>query len=388
MFSKKAQNLRPSPTVAMNMKAQSLREKGETVLNLTVGEPHFPTPKAIIDETCQSLKAHDTRYGKPGGGKPVREAVVAKLLKENQLSYEPDEVVIGIGAKQIIFHSFLALLDPGDEVLVPSPYWGSYPEQAMLAGGSMKAFGPESGVGFSLDQLKRALTDRSKALLLTSPHNPTGQMLSKEQLEAIARVCREHGLFVISDEIYEYYSYDKPHISILNVCPDLRDQVLLINGLSKGSAMTGFRFGYGVGAKPLIAKLRAIQTHATTCHAPFIEKAAIKALTMGKEAVLDHVLEMKRLRDLCASLLHGVCGIKMPPPEGAFYFFIDLRPFLGQSSSQSFCEALLLNKSVALVPGEAFGAPGFARLSYAVPEAVLKEAIHRLQEFLEKGSKE
>ncbi len=379
----------PSATVALNTKAKALSDQGIAVTSFAVGEPDFPTPQAIVDVAIASLKKGRTKYGAPGGGMPLRKAIVEKLKRENNLEYKPDEIVVGCGSKEILFHLFLALINDGDEVLVPSPYWVSYAAQIKAAGGVAIELPLLDDPAGNIDPqfIQTFVTPKTVGMVINYPNNPSGFIPTDAQLKKLSEYILTKDWWVISDEIYEYLSFDKPHVSPLNLCPTLRDRLILVNGLAKGFCMTGWRVGYGAGPKPIMDIVRTLQSHSSTCLPGFIEDASQYALEQGKGLMTAEITEMKRRRDTAVELLKKY-DIPMIPPMGAFYAYIDLRSKLGQSkmfsksSSLGFSQWLLEEYHIAAVPGEAFGTPGFLRLSYAVDQKLLKAGIEKIAEAL------
>jgi len=390
-LSQRISQLQPSPTVALNTKAKELADQGHKIINFSVGEPDFSTPKVIVDAGIKALAEGKTRYGAAGGGLPLRKAIAGKLLNDNQLTYGPEHIVVGIGAKEILFHLSLALLNPGDEVLIPAPYWVSYTEH-VLAAGAIPIVIPmpkdHKSPRLTPEMIAAYATPKTKAIVLTSPSNPGGYVIPPEQIKAIGEYLTDKPWWIISDEIYEYMSYDGPSISMATLCPGVRDRFILVNGFSKGYAMTGWRVGYMAGPKPVADLVRTLQTQSSTCLPPFVEEGAIEALRHGKGLMADQMKLLHHRRDLAVELLQAYPELDMLPPNGAFYIFIDLRKVLAKSTlyandnSLDFSKKLLETYHVAMVPGEAFGAPGFIRLSYAAHEDTLKEGLKRLGNFL------
>lgn len=391
-LSSRISQLQPSPTVALNTKAKELAELGHKIINFSVGEPDFPTPEPIVQAGIKALREGKTRYGAAGGGLPLRKAIVDKLLKDNQLSYAPDQIVVGIGAKEILFHVSLALLNPGDEVLIPAPYWVSYTEHVLAAGATPIVIPmprDHESPRLTPAMIESYVTPRTKAIVITSPSNPGGFVIPPDEIKTLGAYLTQKNWWIISDEIYEYMSYDGPSISLATLVPALRDRFILVNGLSKGFAMTGWRVGYMAGPKAVADLVRTLQTQSSTCLPPFVEEAAIEALRHGRELMADKMLILRQRRDLAVSILQEFPDLDMLPPNGAFYIFIDLRKVLAKSAlyandnSLDFSKKLLETYHVAMVPGEAFGAPGFIRLSYATHEDILKEGLKRLGDALD-----
>jgi aspartate aminotransferase len=382
-------SLKSSPTLALNARVQQLTD----VINFTVGEPDYPTPQITVETAISALKNQRTKYGPAGGGLPLRRAISEKLKRENKLTYSPDEIVVGCGAKEILCHLFLSLVNSGDEVLLPSPYWVSYEDQIKLAQGVPTiippAFDRMNNLLLAPEMLEAYATKKTVGLVLCSPSNPTGSVLSREALTRLATYLKDKNWWIISDEIYEYFSYDSPHSSLVSLCPELRERFILVNGLSKSFAMTGWRVGYAAGPESLIKVVKTLQSHTSTCVPPFIEDAAEWTVAQGASLMRDEIASMKRRRDLALELVAILPNISWIPPQGAFYLWLDLRPLLAKSSqygtlsSLAFCEGLLEQQKVAAVPGEAFGCPGYLRISYACDEEKLREGFRRLSLYLQ-----
>lgn len=389
-LSKRLSKLKPSPTVALNSKAKELAKSGTKVFNFAVGEPDFGSHPDIINVAVDALQKGMTRYGPAGGSPELRKTIVDKLQKDNELEFSPDQIVVGTGAKEILFHLFLALLDEGDEVLVPAPYWVSYTAQIEAAGAKPVIIPmPEDHTAARLtpQMIAEYATEKTKAIVLTSPNNPAGYVIKKEELEAIGEYLTQKQWWVISDEIYEYMSYSEEHQSIGALVPALKDRYIMVNGLSKGYAMTGWRVGYMAGPIAVAKLVKTLQTQSSTCVPPFIEQAAIAALKRGKGLLADQMADLESRRDLCVEILSKIDGVDMIPPQGAFYIFVDIRGALAQSKdyagdSFKFSSFLLETQHVAMVPGEAFGVPGFLRLSYAASREDLTEGLARLEKAL------
>lgn len=380
-------NLKPSPTIALNNEAKAMTAKGVKVTNMAVGEPDFGTPQSIIDKAIASMKAGKTKYGAPGGGLPFREAIVQKLKRDNNLAYEPDQIVAGIGAKEILFHVFMALLNEDDEVIVPAPYWVSYTSQVEAMGGKpvvIPAADLLNGKRIDVAAIAKAITPRTKAIVINSPNNPAGFVYGEKELKDLAALLVAHNIWVISDEIYEYMSFNRPHQSILNVEPRLQDRTILVNGMSKGFAMTGWRVGYMAGPASIAKLVRNLQSQSSTCLPPFIEDASTFALSQGAALLQEDLAILKRRRELAVKLLRDVPNLKFVEPEGAFYVFLDVRGILSKASSlpektsMNFCKLLLQKYHLAVIPGEDFGMPGFLRMSYAAHESVIETAVRAL----------
>lgn len=388
-ISKRISKLSPSPTVALNAKANQLKQDGVDVLNFGVGEPDFSTPSAIVRKAIECLEQGKTRYGPAGGSPALRKAVSDKLKRENDLDFAPDQIVCGIGAKEILFHTFLALLNDDDEVILPCPYWVSYSEQVKAAGAKpvLVPFSAKSNRILDLEAIEANSTAKTKIISLNSPNNPAGYVLDRNELEDLGNYLKAKNWWIISDEIYEYLSFDKPHYSLLQVCPELKDRFLLVNGLSKGFAMTGWRVGYLAAPELVAKKVKSLQSHSSTCIPPFIDEPSAFALTQGKELMAKECEDLKSRRDYAVSLLDAIPSVSYIKPEGAFYAFVDVRePLKGsrfaESGTLGFAEELLVKYHIAVVPGEAFGSPGYLRFSYATSRETLKAGIDRFAKAL------
>ncbi|MBP9707845.1 MAG: pyridoxal phosphate-dependent aminotransferase [Oligoflexales bacterium] len=387
-MSKKISLLEPSATLSLNAKAKALQLAGHDVLNFSVGEPDYPALKGVVDHCIDALQKGQTRYGPAGGGPVLRQAISTKLLKENQLEYAPEQIVCGIGAKEILFHTFLSLINEGDEVILLAPYWVSYRDQVLAAGGKpvivpMAEDYKNNSLNFS--GLEAALSPKTKIVVVNSPNNPAGFVYSKEQIRQLGDILRDLNVWIISDEIYEYLAFDKPHYSFLNINPELYNRTILVNGLSKSFAMTGFRVGYGAGPKQVIELVKRLQEHSSSCLPPFIEHAAVYAVGQGAAAMQTDIAGLKERKNLIQSLLkEKLPQLNYIPAEGAFYVFIDLRNALkssnslNPSTSNEFCRFLLEKHLMAAVPGEVFGVDGFIRLSYATKPETITKGIDRL----------
>ncbi len=385
--SNRISSLKPSPTIALNNEAKAMIAKGIKVTNMAVGEPDFATPRPIIDKAIASLQAGKTKYGAPGGGLPLRQAIVEKLKRDNQLTYDPEQIVAGIGAKEILFHIFMALINEGDEVIIPAPYWVSYTSQVEAMGGKAVVIPPAdllAGKRIDVAAVRAAITPRTKALVLNSPNNPAGFVYSEHELRELAALLIDTPLWVITDEIYEYMSFVRPHQSLLNIEPRLADRLILVNGMSKGFAMTGWRVGYMAGPATIAKLVRNLQSQSSTCIPPFIEDAASFALQQGASLLQEDLRILKSRRELALRQLRSIPQLDFVEPEGAFYIFLDVRRLLQQAktlsepTSMQLCQLLLQKYHLAVVPGEDFGMPGFLRMSYAAHESVIETAVQAL----------
>jgi aspartate aminotransferase len=386
-FSRRITSVQPSPTLALNTKAIQLTKQGHRVLNFAVGEPDYPTPTVVVDRAIESLKAGRTKYTPAGGGPELRQAIADKLLRDNGLTYNVNQIVVGAGAKEVLFHTFLSLLNDGDEVLLTAPYWVSYGDQIRAAGGVPVTVPiPDHGGFPSLETIEKYASSRTKAFVFNSPNNPAGYVLGEKELKTLGDYLHKKSWWVIADEIYEYMSFDVPHTSLVKVCPELTSKFVLINGLSKSFAMTGWRVGYCAAPLELATMVRSLQSHSSTCIPGFIEDASVVALKAGQPLMAKDIAMLKSRRDLAVAYMHQLGGLTFLAPQGAYYIFIDIRPYLKQGeTSLDFSDHLLTEYYLALAPGEAFGAPGFLRISYAVDDKTIKEGIDRLHKALSSG---
>lgn len=390
MISTRAQSVAPSETLKISAKAKELKRQGKSVISLSAGEPDFNTPEHICKAAIEAIKSGFHGYTMNTGTPELREAISNKLKRDNNLDYEPDHIIVSNGAKQSLGFSMLALLDEGDEVIIPAPYWVSYPEMAKLAGAKPVTVRTSFEANYKMtpEQLEKAITEKTKLLVLCSPSNPTGACYSKEELEALAKVLENHpGIYVISDEIYEFIVFDGVHTGILQAAPDLKDRTLLINGFSKGFAMTGWRLGYMAGPKEVVDAVAKIQSQETSAPSSISQKAG-EAAYKGDLTAVEYMREQfKKRRDFIIGELNAIDGLKCFTPSGAFYVFPDISHYLGKStstgipvdSSTDLCMYLIEEHGLATVPGDAFGEPNGIRLSYASSMESLEEAMERLK---------
>lgn len=382
-----------SATLAVDAKAKALAAAGRPVIGFGAGEPDFPTPDYIVQaavEACTDPRWH--RYT-PAGGLPVlKEAIAAKTLRDSGLQVGADQVLVTNGGKQALYNAFAALLNPGDEVILPAPYWTTYPESIQLAGGVPVEVPTDETTGYraSVADLEAARTDKTTMLVFVSPSNPTGAVYSPAEVEAIGRWALEHGLWVVTDEIYEHLVYGDAQFSSMPVLvPELADQCVVINGVAKTYAMTGWRVGWMIGPKDIVKAATNLQSHATSNVANVSQVAALAAVSGGLEAVEEMKVAFDRRRHLIVGMLNAISGVNCPTPEGAFYVYPSVQGLLGKEirgvtpSSSSELAALILDEvEVAVVPGEAFGTPGYLRLSYATSDANITEGVQRMTDLL------
>lgn len=393
MLSKRAQSLKPSPTLAIAAKAKELAAQGHSVLSLSVGEPDWDTFERIKEAGISAIRKGQTKYSPSNGIPALREAIAAQTQKELGIACDPTAVTVTAGAKFILFGALQVLVDPGDDVLIPAPYWVSYPTMAELAGGRPVIVPSLEKNHFRLqaEDLANAASDRAKVLILNSPSNPSGEVLERSDLEGIASVVRKYPkMVVISDDIYNRLVFDgkglAPHL--LHVAPDLKDRVVIVNGASKTYSMTGWRLGWALGPKPVIAAMTNYQSQSTSCAAPFTQIAGVEALKHC-DADCDKALKLlEERRDFFVHALNEVRGWKASKPGGAFYVWADVKALSGKTwngkalgGSSAIAEALLEAQKVAVVPGSESGCEGYLRLSFALGMDDLKEAVRRIAAF-------
>ncbi|MEC5422492.1 pyridoxal phosphate-dependent aminotransferase [Virgibacillus sp. C22-A2] len=387
-LAKRVKTLTPSSTLAITAKAKELKQQGHDVIGLGVGEPDFNTPDYIIQAASKAMSKGMTKYTPAGGIVELKQAIATKLLEDNELQYTNEQLIITTGAKHALYTLFQVLINEGDEVIVPAPYWVSYPEQIKLAGGEPVIVNAQEKNEFKItpSELEKAITAKTKAVIINSPSNPTGMMYSKEDLMKLGETCLKHDVLIISDEIYEklIYSSDN-HISIAQLSSELKEQTIVINGVSKSHAMTGWRIGYAAGSKEIISAMTNLASHSTSNPTSIAQYAALAAYE-GPQEPLE---EMKRVFAERLDLLHGLIddipGVTCIKPKGAFYLFPNVKEAAdknGYSKVDDWVAALLDKEKVALVPGSAFGSPDNVRLSYATSADVLEEAAKRIKRFI------
>lgn len=394
MISKRAQAVSPSETLAISAKAKELTRQGKSVVSLSAGEPDFKTPKHICEAAINAINDGFHGYTMNTGTPELRQSIADKLQRDNQLNYDPSQIVCTNGAKQALGFSMLAMVDEGDEVIIPTPYWVSYPQMVKVAGGTpvMVRTSFENNYRMTPEQLENAITKNTRAVMLCSPSNPTGTCYSKDELRALADVLEDHPrVNIISDEIYEYIVFEDDHVSILNVAPELKERTVLINGFSKGFAMTGWRLGYLAAPKPFADAVAKIQSQETSAPSSISQKAGEAAYRGPLDAVHNMRDSFKKRRNYIVDALSNIDGLKCFKPSGAFYVFPDISHYLGTTSpngepiksSTDLCMYLIEEHGLAAVPGDAFGEPNGMRLSYASSMDDLQEAIKRLQKGLQ-----
>lgn len=389
----RVQSLTPSATLAITAKAKELKKAGHDVIGLGAGEPDFNTPSYILAAAESAMHKGMTKYTPAGGIVELKQAIIQKMKKDQGLDYQQDEVIVTTGAKHALYTLFQVLLNPGDEVIVPTPYWVSYPEQIKLAEGKPVFLEAEEENQFKLttEQLEASITDKTKAVIINSPSNPTGMMYDKEELRAIGEVCLKHHILIISDEIYEKLIYtDDQHVSIAELSSALKEITIIINGVSKSHAMTGWRIGYAVGSKHIIKPMTNLASHSTSNPTSIAQYAAYSAYKEEKNELEQMTEAFSERLDKTYQWLTEIPGVTCVKPKGAFYLFPNVKEAVkntGFSNVEEWVQAILEEEKVALVPGTGFGAPDNVRLSYAIDLDQLKEAIKRIRRFVENHTK-
>ncbi len=393
MVSKKVGEIAPSLTLEITAKAKKLKAEGVSIIGFGAGEPDFNTPEYITNAAKHALDIGFTKYTPAAGMPELKEAICKKFLKDNGLSYEPSQIVVSTGAKSSLFHAICAMVDESDEVILPSPYWLTYPELVKLAGGKSVFIKTTANDGYKMtaEELSDAVTDKTKLLILNSPNNPTGAVYSEKELSAIAKVCEEKGLYVISDEIYEKLVYGgEKHVSIAALSPYMKEHTVVVNGMSKSYSMTGWRIGYLAAPKDIAKAVSSMQSHTTSNACSIAQYASVAALESEESDKFIEKMQktFDERRIYMVKTLQAIKGVVLPEPKGAFYVFADVSAFYGKSfqdekvtGSLSFAE-LALKKGVAVVPGIAFGDDDCIRLSYAISIEDIKEGLKRLKDFI------
>ncbi|QKW39356.1 pyridoxal phosphate-dependent aminotransferase [Actinomadura sp. NAK00032] len=396
-ISKRIAAISESATLAVDAKAKALKAAGRPVIGFGAGEPDFPTPDYIVEAAVTACRVPRFHKYTPAGGLPeLRAAIAEKTERDSGYKVEANQVLVTNGGKQAVYEAFAALLDPGDEVIVPTPYWTTYPESIKLAGGVPVDVVADETTGYKVTvaQLEAARTDRTKVLLFVSPSNPTGAVYSRDEIEAIGRWADEHGLWVVTDEIYEHLVYgDAEFHSMPVVVPELADRTLVLNGVAKTYAMTGWRVGWLIGPADVVKAAQNLQSHATSNVANVSQAAALAAVTGDLSAVAEMRKAFDRRRQTIVRMLNEIPGMVCPEPEGAFYAYPSVKALLGKElrgkrpeTSVELASLILEEAEVALVPGEAFGTPGYFRLSYALGDDDLTEGVSRVAKLLSEAS--
>jgi aspartate aminotransferase len=386
MLSQRIQSLSSSLTIAISTLAQELKAEGKDVISFSAGEPDFNTPQVIKDAAIEAINQGYTKYTAVAGIIELRESIAAKLKRDNNLNYSANDIIVSNGAKQSLFNLFQATIDVGDEVIIPAPYWVTYPELVTYAGGTSVFIETEDVDNFKITptQLKNAITDKTKMLILTTPSNPTGSLYTKEELAEIAEVLKGTKILVASDEMYEKLVYDSAFTATASISEDMFQRTITINGLSKSVAMTGWRFGYlATPNKELIAAMNKLQSQSTSNICSITQHAAIAGLDGSADSDIEMMRKaFKKRRDMAVELFNESPKLSVVKPDGAFYLFVNIKEV--SNDSMQFCKDLLSEVGVAVVPGLGFGSEGYFRFSFATDEETIREGIKRIRAFCEK----
>ncbi|WBW94851.1 pyridoxal phosphate-dependent aminotransferase [Oceanirhabdus sp. W0125-5] len=393
-LSSKAKKISPSLTLAITAKAKELKANGVDVVSFGAGEPDFDTPQNIQEAGIKAIKEGLTRYTAVAGIVDLKKAITEKFQKDNGLNYKQSQIIVSTGAKQSLANAFQAILNPGDEVIIPAPYWVSYPELIKLADGVpvIVETKEENEFKYDINELKAAINDKTKAILVNSPNNPTGTVYGKEDLEKIAELAKEHDLVIISDEIYEKLLYGtEKHISIASLSEDAYNRTIVINGVSKAYAMTGWRIGYAAASEEITKLMTSLQSHMTSNPNSVAQYAALEALTGDQSDVNNMVKAFEKRRDFMVETVNKIDSVSCIKPKGAFYVMVNISETFGKTfngkvinTSMEFAEAILEDEKVAVIPGIAFGMEGYIRLSYATSMELITEGLKRLENFIKK----
>lgn len=381
--------LTPSSTLAITAKAKELKAQGADVIGLGAGEPDINTPENILQAAARSMEAGHTKYTPSGGLPALKKAIISKLERDQRLTYEASEIIVGVGAKHVLYTLFQVLLNEGDEVIIPIPYWVSYPEQVKLAGGQPIYINATADTDYKISaaQLAEAVTDRTKAVILNSPSNPSGMVYTADELRELAEVCREKDIWIVSDEIYEKLLYGSvEHVSIAELSDDAKKRTIIINGVSKSHSMTGWRIGYAAGDREIIKAMTDLASHSTSNPVTTSQYAAIEAYNGPQDAVETMRTAFEERLEAIYPKVAAIPGFQLLKPQGAFYLLPDVSEAAQKTGYQSvdeYAEALLTEANVAVIPGSGFGSPDTVRLSYATSMDQLTEAVSRIHRFTE-----
>ena len=390
IVSNNLKRIKPSPTIAVTSKAREMRAAGKDVIGLGAGEPDFDTPDNIKDAAIEAIKRGETKYTAVDGTPKLKKAIQGKFTRENNLSYELDQISVGTGGKQVLYNVFMATLNPGDEVIIPAPYWVSYPDMVLLAGGKPKIVKCSEKNEFKItpDELKKAIGKKTKWLIINSPSNPTGSCYTKNEIEELSKILiKNKNVYILSDDIYEHITYDDFKFFTIAQIKALKDRTLTMNGVSKSYSMTGWRIGYGAGPKDIIKAVAKIQSQSTTNPSSISQAAAVEALNGTQDFIKTRSDSFKERRDYVVETLNSINGLSCLKPSGAFYVFPNCKKLLGKKTKlktdKEFVEKLLEKAEVAVVQGSAFGLDGYFRISYATSMENLKKALNRIKSFCE-----
>ena len=382
--------IKPSPTIAVTSKAREMRAAGRDVIGIGAGEPDFDTPDNIKEAAIEAIKKGDTKYTAVDGTPALKKAIQEKFQRENNLTYNLDQISVGTGGKQVLYNAFMATINKGDEVIIPAPYWVSYPDIILLAGGKPKIIKCEEKENFKLTpkKLEKALSKKTKWIILNSPSNPTGSAYTKKEIEDLAEVLKKYKkVYILSDDIYEHITYDNFNFFTIAQIPHLKDRTLTMNGVSKSYSMTGWRIGYAAGPKEIIKAMAKIQSQSTSNPTSISQAAAVEALNGTQNFIKERADSFKQRRNFVVESLNSIKGINCLNPEGAFYVFPNCKKLIGKKTKikddTDFVEKLLEKSEVAVVPGSAFGLQGHFRISYATSMENLEKAISRIKKFCE-----
>ena len=394
IVSNSLKRIKPSPTLAVTQKAREMKDAGKDVIGLGAGEPDFDTPNNIKEAAIDAIRRGETKYTAVDGTPKLKKAIQGKFSRENNLSYELSQISVGTGGKQVIYNAFMATLNPGDEVIIPAPYWVSYPDMVLLAGGKPKIVQCSEKNEFKIKpkELKKAISKKTKWLIINSPSNPTGSCYTEEELEELSEILiKNKRIYILSDDIYEHITYDGFKFFTIAQIDALKDRTLTMNGVSKSYSMTGWRIGYGAGPEEIIKAMAKIQSQSTTNPSSISQAAAVEALNGTQEFIKTRTESFKERRDFVVKSLNKIKGLTCFKPNGAFYVFPNCKSCLNKKdiknnkikTDKDFVESLLENAGIAVVQGSAFGLPGFFRISYATSMENLQKALAKIQEFCE-----
>ena len=392
IISNNLKRIKPSPTIAVTQKARELKASGKDIIGLGAGEPDFDTPDNIKQAAIKAINDGDTKYTAVDGTPALKDAIIKKFKRENNLDYQIDQITVGAGGKHVIYNAMMATLNEGDEVIVPAPYWVSYPDMVLLAGGTPVILECSEKQGFKINllELEKSITKKTKWIILNSPSNPTGACYTEEEIKEIAEVLTKHPhVYILSDDIYEHVTYQEFKFFTIAQIDGLKDRVLTMNGVSKAYSMTGWRIGYAAGPKEIIKAIAKVQSQSTTNPSSISQAAAVEALNGTQDFIKERATSFQERRDFVVKALNKIDGIKCLNPDGAFYVFPSCKDLIGKKDSNGkelvkdtdFVQSLLENSGVAVVQGSAFGLEGFFRISYATSMENLKKALEKIASF-------
>ncbi len=392
IVSNNLKRIKPSPTIAVTQKAKELKASGKDIIGLGAGEPDFDTPDNIKQAAIKAINDGDTKYTAVDGTPALKKAIIKKFKRENNLDYQIDQITVGTGGKQVIYNAMMATLNDGDEVIIPAPYWVSYPDIVLLAGGTPVILECNEKQGFKVNPsaLEKSITKKTKWIILNSPSNPTGACYSEKDIKEIGKILEKHPhVFILSDDIYEHVMYGNFKFFTIAQIDNLKDRVLTMNGVSKAYSMTGWRIGYAAGPKDIIKAIAKIQSQSTTNPSSISQAAAVEALNGVQNFIKDRAKSFQARRDFVVKALNAIEGIECLNPDGAFYVFPSCKGLIGKKDSKGkeikkdidFVQSLLENNGIAVVQGSAFGLEGFFRISYATSMENLKKALEKIESF-------